>query len=455
MTPAATMPARLGPFARTAAPAGVAAAAAVFLSLVAVAPSSSLASPLADAVERGDIATVEALLATDEGRARIDEPAGYGMTALLFAVQADDVDLAHWLIDSGADPNRGNAYEITPLWLAATNRSPAMTELLLSHGADAKLKMSHGENAVMAAARSGDAASIRLLLAAGADPNASEALHGETALIWAAAENHGEAIRALVAGGANPDQQAKPLDLAPMDWVQIGMVSTILPVGGWSPLMYAARENAPDAARALAEVGANLDLRDQDGTTALGFAIMNRHFDLAAQLLEAGADPDVADRTGMTALYGAVDMAFFTSDIGRPNQPIHSRLTAKDVVRLALENGANPDAQLTGVIIGRHHGTGDFSLGNGATALMRAAKGGDLELMRMLLEAGADQTIAMANGQTVRTLVSGGGGRGRGGGLAGFGGGRGGGGGPANPEALALLDEFAGQAAAPVSPPAN
>jgi ankyrin repeat protein len=441
MRPAATMPARLCAFA--------------LLGFLALQPLYVLAAPLADAVERGDLATVESLLATDEGRARIDEPSGYGMTALLFAVQADDVDLAHWLIDSGADPNRGNAYEITPLWLAATNRSPAMTELLISHGADARLKMTHGENAVMAAARSGDALSIRLLLAAGADPNASERLHGETALIWAAAENHGDAILALVAGGANPDQQAKPLDLAPMDWVQIGMVSTILPVGGWSPLMYAARENSIDAALALAEVGANLDLRDQDGTTALVFAILNRHYDLATALLEAGADPDVADRAGMTALYGAVDMAFFTSDIGRPNQPILDRLTAKDVVRIALDKGANPNAQLSGVIIGRHHGTGDFSLGNGATALMRAAKGGDLELMRILLEAGADQTLAMANGQTVRTLVSGGGGRGRGGGLAGFGGGRGGGGGPANPEALALLDEFAPPPVDPPSPPAN
>jgi ankyrin repeat protein len=377
------------------------------------------------------------------------------MTALLLAVQANEVDLAHWLIDSGADPNRANAYEITPLWLAATNRSASMTEMLLGHGADPKLKMSHGENAVMAAARAGDAASIRLLLAAGADPNASEALQGETALIWAAAENHGEAIRALVAGGANPDQQGKPLDLAPMDWVQIGMVSTLLPVGGWSPLMYAARENSPDAALALAEVGADLDLRDADGTTALGFAILNRHYDLAALLLEAGADPDVADRAGMTALYGAVDMAFFTSDIGRPNQPILDRLTAKDVARLALAKGADPNAQLAGVIIGRHHGTGDFALGNGATALMRAAKGGDLELMRMLLEAGADQTIAMANGQTVRSLVSGGGGRGRGGGLAGFGGGRGGGGGPANPEALALLDEFAAPSVDQPAAPSN
>jgi ankyrin repeat protein len=299
-----------------------------------------------------------------------------------------------------------------------------MAELLLAHGAEARFAMPHGETALMAAARSGDAGSIRLLLAAGADPNASEENHGETALIWAAAENHAEAIRALAAGGADLDRQGKPLDLAPMDWVQIGMVSTVLPVGGWSPLMYAARENAAEAALALAEVGANLDLKDADGTTALGLAIMNEHYDLAAALLEAGADPNVADRTGMTALYGAVDMVFFTSDIGRPRQPRFDLLTAKDIVRLALEAGADPNAQLVSPIIGRHHGFGDFGLGAGAAALMRAAKGGDLDVMRLLLEAGADPSIEMANGSTAIDQVAGGGRA------------------QANEAALALLAEF-------------
>jgi ankyrin repeat protein len=410
------------------------AGAGALLSLIA----TGQASQLAEAAERGDFQLVESLLESADGRAEINEPTGYGMTALLYAVKANNVELAAALLDAGANPNLDSIYEITPLWLAATNRSAAMTELLLAHAADATFAMEHGETALMAAGRSGDAASIRRLLAAGADPNARERKHGETALIWAAAENHPEAIRALVAGGANPDQQGIPLELAPMDWVQIGMVSTILPVGGWSPLMYAARENAADAALALAEVGANPDLRDVDGTTALGLAIINGHYDLAAKLLEAGADPDVADRTGMTALYGAVDMVFFRSDIGRPPLPNLSTLTARDIVRLALEHGADPNAQLSSPIIGRHHGFGDFALGDGATALMRAANGNDIELMQLLLESGADASIAMANGRTVMDLVSGGGGSS--GGLVGFGGGRGGS--PPNEEALALLVEF-------------
>lgn len=396
---------------------------------------SIAASELAEAAARGDRARVESLLGEIDARAEVDEPASYGMTALLFAVQSNDTELAAMLLEADADPNRGNLYEITPLWLAATNRSPRMTELLLSHGADAMASMPHGETPLMAAGRAGDAELVRLLLAAGADPNASETKHGETALMWAAAENHPDTIRALVEGGANPDQQSKPLELAPMEWVQIGMVSTVLPVGGWSALMYAARENSADAARALAEVGADLDVRDADGTTALGFAIMNGHYDLASALLEAGADPDVADRTGMTALYGAVDMVFFRSDIGRPPQPSYSTLAAIDIVRIALEKGADPDAQLTTPIIGRHHGFGDFALGEGTTALMRAAKGGDLEVMRLLLDAGADASIAMANGQTAITLVSGGAPRG-GNGIVGF---RQGGTAPANGEALALF----------------
>lgn len=405
--------------------------------LLALIPNAQ-ASPLAEAVERGNYPLVASLLESPEGSAQINEASAYGMTALLYAVQADDLDLAATLLDAGADPNLGSLYEITPLWLAATNRSAAMTELLLAHGADASYAMTHGETALMAAGRSGDAESIRRLIAAGADPNASERKHGETALIWAAAENHPDAIRALAAGGANLDQQGLPLELAPMDWVQIGMVSTILPVGGWSPLMYAARENATEAALALAEVGANLDLRDVDGTTALGFAIINGHYDLAARLLETGADPNVADRTGMTALYGAVDMVFFRSDIGRPALPDLSVLSARDIVSQALERGADPNAQLSSPIIGRHHGFGDFALGEGATALMRAANGNDIELMRLLLESGADASLAMANGRTVIDLVSGGGGSS--GGLVGFGGGRASS--PPNEEALALLAEF-------------
>ena len=375
-------------------PALAAAAAAVMLAAAAADASADLAA----AVRDGDLAAVRAVLETRAGAVDVDVRGRHGMTALLWAVQANDLPLARLLLEAGADPELGNRYGITPMWLAATNRSAALIELLLEHGAKADAALPHGETALMAAARAGDTESIGVLLAAGADPNRSESALGETALMWAAAENHGDAVRALAAGGATLDAQSHVLDLPPMDWAQVGMVSTVLPVGGWTALMMAAREDARAAAQALAEVGAGLDVRDPDGPTALQVAIMNGHYDLAAWLLEAGADPNVADRTGMNALYGAVEMVNLGREIGRPAVPSTSRLAALDLVRLTLAHGADPNAALTAPVIARHHGFADRSLGGGATPLMRAARNYDVASMRMLLKAGADAAAVQADG---------------------------------------------------------
>lgn len=323
------------------------------------------------------------------------------------AVQANSEEAVAALLAKGANPNAANRYGITPLWLAATNGSAVVTRMLLKAGADAKAKLPHGETTLMTAARTGEPETIKLLIEAGADPNASETSQGETALMWAAAENHPEAIRTLIEGGANPNLHAKGLDLAPMKWMQVGMVDTLLPRGGFTALMYAARQNAQDAVRALADKGADLDAQDPDGATAIQLAIINQHYDLAALLLEKGANPNVADNTGMTAVYAAVDMNTFRSDIGRPPRPSQDKSTALDVVRLALQHKGDPNARLKKAIIGRHHGFGDASLGDGATALMRAAKSTDLDAMQVLLEAGANPALGMTKGSNALLILAG------------------------------------------------
>ena len=184
------------------------------------------------------------------------------------------------------------------------------------------------------------------------------------------------------------------------------MVSTVLPVGGWPPLLFAGRENAPAAALALIEVGADPDIRDPDGLTALNVAIMNAHYDLAVALLEAGADPDAADRTGMTALYGAVEMATLGVVIGRPRGAAHRRARRSTFVRVALAHGADPDARLTAPILAQHHGFPDRSLGAGTTPLMRAAKGHDLEFIALLLEAGASADARQDDGSSVLHVMA-------------------------------------------------
>jgi ankyrin repeat protein len=149
-------------------------AGAWLLGVLPPASENAHAAELAAAAERGDRAAVRALLGAADGESAIDAPSSDGMTALLWAAQANDLELAELLLEAGANPSLGNRYAVTPLWLAATNRSPVLVERLLEHGADAKAAMPHGETALMAAARSGDAASLELLLEAGADPDGAD-----------------------------------------------------------------------------------------------------------------------------------------------------------------------------------------------------------------------------------------------------------------------------------------
>jgi ankyrin repeat protein len=362
------------------------------------------ASSLVDAARQGDLTGVRKLIQASAGE--VNTPSRDSMTPLLWAAQAGNVDMARTLLQAGADANLANRYGITPLWLAATNCNPALVALLLEKGASATAALPHGETPLMAAARAGDGESIRRLLKAGADANAREKTQGETALMWAAAEDHPDAIRALVKGGADPNLASNPLDLAPMEWLQIGMVSTVLPVGGWAPLLFAARQNAQAAALTLIEVGADPNIRDPDGLNALNVAVMNGHYDLAAALLDAGADPNVADRTGMAVLYGTIEMANLGFDVGRPRVPRQDELTAADFMRRALAHGADPNARLKEPILARYHGFPDRSLGAGATPLMRAVKGRDVAAIKLLLESGASAKAVQDDGAGVLHVLA-------------------------------------------------
>jgi ankyrin repeat protein len=171
--------------------------------------------------------------------------------------------------------------------------------------------------------------------------------------------------------------------------------------------MYAGREGSLDAARALAEAGADLNLTDPDGTTALVLAIINGHFDTAALLLDKGADPNIADTAGMAALYAAVDMNTLGEVYGRPPRPSRDKLNALDLMGILLRHGANPNAQLKSPTLQRAHTPGESTLAEGSTPLMRAAKNGDAAAMRLLLDHGADPSIVQKNHTTALMLAAG------------------------------------------------
>src|SRR5262249_41765128 len=150
------------------------------------------------------------------------------------------------------------------------------------------------------------------------DPNAAERKFGETALMWAAGHDHADAIRALVAGGAKPNTHSAVIDLPKVKVDFSFAVDTALPRGGMTALMYAGRQGQINAMTALAEVGANLNEVDPEGSTALVIAIINAHYEAASRLAEKGADPNIGDAAGMAALYAAVDMAHPASLTNRP-----------------------------------------------------------------------------------------------------------------------------------------
>jgi ankyrin repeat protein len=360
-----------------------------------------------DAVKQGNAAAVKALISQ---RADVNAAEADGMTALHWAVRANDAPTVQMLIRAGAKVNVASRYGMTPILLAAQNGDPTVVAALLKAGANPNSALPEGETALMTAARTGNVDSIKLLVETGAKIDARENWQGQTALMWAAAQNNAAAVKTLIDLGADKNERSKLLSFPEFKWETSGMVVTVLPRGGWTPLMYAARDGAADAVRVLADLKADLNASDPDGTTALMYAIINAHFDTAAILIEKGADPNVADTTGTTALYSAVDMHTMGPMLSRPSPKLVDKLDSADIVKMLIAKGANVNARLKRPIIGRHHTpTGDAALGEGTTPLARAAKSNDLQLMRMLLDAGADPKLTLKDRTTVLMIAAAGG----------------------------------------------
>lgn len=387
---------------------------AILLLLIVVAAglSASEGTPaLVEAVERGDHQAVRELL---RRHVDVNRPEADGTTALHLAVRADDVELVTDLIGAGADVKAVNRYGIRPITLAATNGSAKALEALLKAGADANTTTDGGEPVLLTAARTGRVDAVKLLLSRGANVNVREKWFGETALMWAAANNHGDTVRALVEAGAEINARSAVQDPPVLEFPRSGGPNSPFPRGGWTALMFAARQGAIDSARTLADLKADLNatalpqtditLKPEEitaaghgvGTTALVFAIINSHYDLAGMLLDKGADPNVADIAGMAALYAAVDMNSMQWVQGRPAPILRDRLDAVDLAKVLLDHGANPNARLKSRPLKRHHDAGTtLNFGEGATPLMRAARTNDVSVMKMLLDGGADPFLTL------------------------------------------------------------
>jgi ankyrin len=323
-----------------------------------------------------------------------------GTTRLHEAVYAGDVATVQRLIRDGADPRAANLFGATPLMLAATRGDAAVIRVLLDAGVPADATNAEGQTALMAVARTGNLEAAQLLLKRGADVHAREQWGGQTALMWAAAQSQPAMIRLLLKAGAHVDERSTV-----RDW-QRRVTAEGRPKdmyrGGLTPLLFAAREGCIDCLQALLDKGADIDLPDPDGATALVMALLNYHWDAAKFLIGAGADVNLWDLYGQSPLYVAVDMN--TLPVGRRIElPSMDHATGEDLVRLLLEKGANPNAQLKlrpryrNIPNDRYR---DPMIVWGTTPLLRAAKAGDVPLVKLLLEHGALPNLANSQGVT-------------------------------------------------------
>ena len=362
-------------------------------------------SAVADAAKRGDRARLMTLIADG---ADVTVPERDGTTALHWAVRAGDLEAVTSLLEAGADPMAANRYGVRPLSLAAIGGNGDLIAELLAAGADANVTNAEGESALMTAASSGNVAAVRVLLAGGANVNAGEHWLAETALMWAAAENHAGVVRTLLEAGARVDMQSWITDTPVLGFAKSGGPNQPFPRGGWTPVMYAARQGSMDALEALIEGGANLDVQDPQGATAITLAIINLHYDVAGRLLEADANPNLVDESGMGPLYAVMLMNTLQWIQGRPEPALHGTLDAAALTHLLLDHGADPNARLTKPVLKRHHDfQSDRVLGEGAVPLMRAARMGDAPLARILLDRGADSGAMQVDGTNALMIAAG------------------------------------------------
>lgn len=407
---------------------------------VPLAPSAAdvPSSPLAAAAAGGDMARVRALLAAE--RLDPNAPDAEGTPALHWVVRFGDLDLAKRLVAAGADVNASSRYGVTPLEVAIEKGNAAAVRWLLDAGADSSAETHAGEPALLLAARVGDAATAQALLEHGGEADVRDRTYGQTPLMVAAREGRLELAKLLLDAGADPNARTtaeEPPRFVPPSESPPGLSKGVgiiragwpegrgkrFPAGGSkTALLYATREGHLDVVKLLVERGADLELADGNGVTPLTNAILNAsvfrvtrsgtsdHLRIAELLLDAGADVDAQDWYGETPLWAAVDLR--NLELGPAENAAGVRDEALALIARLLDAGANPNARTKEFPHERRYivavvGSVAWVDLTGQTPFLRAAAAGDLTVMRLLLEHGADPNISTLAGTTPLMVAAG------------------------------------------------
>jgi ankyrin repeat protein len=371
------------------------------------------------AAMNGDIASVQTLL---KQGADVNAPQGDGTTALHWAALRNDLTLTELLLGASADVNaKTRLGEMTPLFMAAKNGNAEIIKALLNAGADAKSVSTTGTTTLMLAAAAGSSGAVQALLSAGVSVNAKDLNQGQTALMFAAAQGRAEVIRLLAANGAELDAASlvptrMPNKENPFSGAGAGGgrrrggdgPPQPLALGGMTALQFAIREGHMDAVRALVETGADVNARTvSDKMSTLTLAFVNGRLDIARYLLEHEADPKPASVEGATALFTLLDTRWAQRG-WYPAPKIDNEQTGYlDLMKLLIDRGADVDARMNGRMWMRIIGPGGGPIYTGHTPFLRAALANDVEALKVLLSRGANPSITTAQGANALMLAAG------------------------------------------------
>jgi ankyrin repeat protein len=419
-------------------------------------------SDVADAAMLGDRVKVEALL---KSGADVNAAQGDGMTALHWAAERADAQMANMLIRAGANVGAVTRIgEYTPLHLASRTGSAPLIGMLLEAGARPNARTTNsGVMPLHFAAASGSAEAVTLLLDKGAEVDPKEISYQQTPLIFAASLNRTEVIRVLLAKGANPNHRtwtqddvrraqdaaaakaqgdmldafrtatgADPTPSQVQAAIAAGRAARLavanpsgpveamaeapnpdpdfvptpttdrVPPGSLSALHHAARQGYVEAARALIDGGADVNIVTlSDRTTPLLQAVQSGQWDVAVLLIERGADPNISNTTaGLSPLWATINTRWQSrpESYPQPQEMDFQQHSYLEVMEALLAAGADPDHinsrqpfQL------QYGGCGNSNCGftdlAKITPIFRAANSADVDAMRLLVSYGADPRI--------------------------------------------------------------
>jgi len=388
--------------------------------------AASAHANLADAAMNRDVLAIKSLIsegADPDSRGKFDTP------ALHWLVRYNDLESVKLLLNEGANPNISSRYGITPLSLAVANGNSDTVRLLLEAGADANTLENNGHTLLMTAAEIGEIDVVRLLVTHGADINASDAEFGQTALMFATRAGHPDIARFLIDAGADVNSSTRIGETPP--WILpnsqrgfgfgIGIIRGGTPAdrgrreptpGGMTPLLYAARHGQTEITGMLLDAGADIHKTEANSITPLLMAVETNSMDTARYLIEQGANIDTQDWYGRSPLWEAINVRNLYVHNDKFTNYITNRDEILGLIRTLVEAGANLDVRTKESPPIRHDlleitGTLEWVDFTGQTPFIRAARAGDLTVMNLLLENGADPLIETFEGTNALMAAAG------------------------------------------------